>query len=69
MADDWSGMSNKQIEKLGEPFFSTKEKGNGLGMVVTKNIIKNRNQGNIHVESKLTVGTTFTIELPVKLQL
>ncbi|MEB1808411.1 MAG: PAS domain S-box protein [Bacillaceae bacterium] len=69
IADDGSGMSNKQIEKLGEPFFSTKEKGTGLGMMVTKNIIKNHHQGNIHVESKLSVGTTFTIELPVKLQL
>ncbi|WP_088106110.1 ATP-binding protein [Halalkalibacter urbisdiaboli] len=64
VTDDGAGIPDDVIEKLGEPFYSTKENGTGLGLMVTNNIIKNNHQGAIHVESQLGKGTTFTVRLP-----
>ena len=54
----------KYLEKLGNPFFSTKSKGNGLGLMVCQKIISEHN-GHILVESKQNVGTTFKINIPL----
>jgi two-component system sporulation sensor kinase B len=62
--DEGTGMTQDQIDRLGEPYFSTKEKGTGLGMMVSYSIIKGMN-GNISVTSEYGKGTCFTIELPV----
>ncbi|GAE27208.1 two-component sensor histidine kinase [Halalkalibacter wakoensis JCM 9140] len=64
VSDNGPGMSPEMIAKIGEPFFSTKESGTGLGMMVTKNIIQNNHHGSFHVESEVDKGTTFTIRLP-----
>jgi len=61
--DEGSGMPAEQLSKIGQPFYTTKDKGTGLGLMVTFKIINNH-QGHITAESKLGVGTTFIIQLP-----
>jgi len=62
--DNGRGISPEYQTHIFDPFFSTKgEGGTGLGLSVSYGIIKNH-QGEIRVESKPGVGTTFTIELP-----
>ncbi|CAM3672783.1 MULTISPECIES: PAS domain-containing sensor histidine kinase [Paenibacillus] len=61
--DDGIGMTPEQIRSLGQPFYTTKDSGTGLGYMITKNIIHNHG-GSIHVESSPEQGTSFTIQLP-----
>lgn len=61
--DEGIGMTQEQINRLGEPYFTTKEKGTGLGMMVSFSIIKGMG-GNITVESDSEKGTCFSIKLP-----
>lgn len=62
--DTGMGMTDKQIERLGEPFYSTKGKnGTGLGMMVVYSIVRAMG-GTISVESKEGVGTTFLFKFP-----
>lgn len=63
ISDSGIGMSEEQVAQLGEPYFSTKETGTGLGMLVVYSIIQEM-KGKVKVESKLGVGTTFKITLP-----
>jgi two-component system NtrC family sensor kinase len=64
--DDGCGIPEAQIPKLFEPFATTKgQKGTGLGLAVTWGIVDNHN-GTIAVESKVDVGTSFVIRIPVK---
>lgn len=60
--DNGTGMDEETLQRLFEPYFTTKQKGSGLGLTNTQNVIFNH-QGNIQVTSKLGVGTTFTIKL------
>ncbi|MCL4492749.1 MAG: ATP-binding protein [Nitrospirae bacterium] len=63
--DTGKGIPPEFLPHIFDPFFSTKgEVGTGLGLSVSYGIIKNH-KGNIKVESKVGVGTTFTIELPI----
>ena len=64
ISDNGCGIEKSHIDKLFEPFFSTKVKGIGLGLAIAKEIIENHG-GEISVESKLGKGATFTIVLPV----
>jgi len=63
--DNGSGISEDNIQKIFDPYFSTKEKetGSGLGLYVTYGIIKAHN-GHIDVTSKLNEGTQFDVYLP-----
>ncbi|MFT4416190.1 ATP-binding protein [Fredinandcohnia humi] len=61
--DNGIGMSQKQVEQLGTPYYSTKDKGTGIGLTVTYKIIRDM-KGKISVQSKKEVGTVFIIELP-----
>jgi two-component system, sporulation sensor kinase B len=65
ISDTGVGMTKEQIRRLGEPYFSTKEKGTGLGMMVVYSIVKEMN-GEIKVESEIGKGTTFTLLFPIK---
>ncbi|MBN8251755.1 ATP-binding protein [Priestia flexa] len=62
--DTGSGMTSEQISRLGEPYFTTKEKGTGLGTMVSFRIIHYM-QGKVHVKSEKGKGTCFSIELPL----
>jgi PAS domain S-box-containing protein len=64
VADTGTGMTPDQLDSLFTPFFTTKEKGTGLGLALTHKIIE-EHQGYLHVESQFGVGSTFTILLPV----
>jgi signal transduction histidine kinase len=63
VSDTGTGMTPAQLDSLFTPFFTTKEKGNGLGLALTHKIIE-EHQGRLHVESQFGVGSTFTILLP-----
>lgn len=63
--DTGVGMSKEEITRLGNPFYSTKEKGTGLGLMITYRIIEAMN-GKIRVKSKKGTGTTFFIEFSDK---
>lgn len=60
--DDGSGISEENISKIGDPFFTTKDpgKGTGLGLFITNSIIEEHN-GEVSVKSEINKGTTFTI--------
>lgn len=64
ITDQGHGISEEQIAKLGEPFYSTKEKGTGLGLMVSKKIVE-AHGGRLEVTSELGVGTTFSVYLPM----
>ena len=65
LSDTGKGMSANIKKKVFEPGFSTKQRGWGLGLSLSKRIIKNYHKGKIYVKSsKLNEGTTFTIKLP-----
>jgi PAS domain S-box-containing protein len=62
--DTGVGIKNEDKAKIFDPFYTTKEKGTGLGLAVSYNIIKKMN-GTITVDSEIGKGTTFTITLPI----
>jgi signal transduction histidine kinase len=62
--DNGPGISKNNLSKIFDPYFTTKEKGTGLGLAVSNSIIK-KHKGLIDVESKLQHGSTFNIYLPV----
>ncbi|MBR2837160.1 MAG: PAS domain-containing protein [Kiritimatiellae bacterium] len=61
--DTGSGMDDEQLAHLFEPYRTTKEKGNGLGLMVSARIVRDHG-GTIAAESQPGAGTTFTIRLP-----
>ncbi|WHY02982.1 ATP-binding protein [Neobacillus sp. DY30] len=63
--DQGCGISKELLEKIGEPFYSSKEKGTGLGLTVSYKIVQSH-KGNIVFESEMGVGTTVNITLPVE---
>jgi PAS domain S-box-containing protein len=63
-ADTGVGISAENMKKLFEPLFTTKIKGIGLGMVVTKTIVE-AHGGHIDVQSEEGKGTTITVNLPM----
>lgn len=63
-SDTGRGMDSDTINKIYEPFFTTKTSGTGLGLSVSYQIIK-QHDGNILVESKLGEGSIFDVELPI----
>ncbi|MHC4819737.1 MAG: sensor histidine kinase [Planctomycetota bacterium] len=66
VADNGAGIDPEDLGHIFEPFYTRKEegKGVGLGLAVAYGIVK-RHHGHIEVESKLELGTTFHVHLPV----
>ncbi len=62
ISDNGEGMNDETISRLFEPFFTNKQKGNGLGLTNTQNIILNH-KGSIEVKSEPGKGTSFIITL------
>lgn len=63
VSDTGHGMPPEIIERIGQPFLTTKEKGTGLGLMVSKNIIE-EHQGIMTISSEENKGTTIRIEIP-----
>ncbi len=64
--DEGVGIPEQYLKRIFDPYFTTKPKGNGLGLATTYSIIKNHN-GLVTVESEVHVGSTFTLYLPAAL--
>ncbi len=65
--DDGPGIPEEIQSRIFEPFFTTKEPGTGtgLGLSISYNIIVNKHGGRFYIDSKVSPGTTFIIELPI----
>ncbi|WP_442598702.1 ATP-binding protein [Neobacillus sp. D3-1R] len=61
--DTGIGMTKEEIARLGKPYYSTKEEGTGLGMLMVYSTV-NKVKGIIEVESEKGKGTTFLIKIP-----
>ncbi|WP_349408833.1 PAS domain S-box protein [Pseudalkalibacillus sp. SCS-8] len=61
--DDGCGIPQDKIDHIGEPFYTTKEKGTGLGMMICNKIIENHN-GKLEIESEVDKGTVVTLTFP-----
>jgi PAS domain S-box-containing protein len=70
ISDQGEGISANELEKIFEPYYTTKEfgtqKGTGLGLPISKSIIK-KHGGDIEVRSEIGFGTTFFLYLPADL--
>jgi signal transduction histidine kinase len=62
--DEGCGIDEVSIPNLGDPFFTTKKDGTGLGLMVTNQIIKDH-KGKINIESSLSKGTKVYVTLPI----
>ena len=65
IADNGKGIPEDMLEKIFVPFFSTKAGGSGIGLSLSRQIIRNHG-GQIAVESRPEKGTTFKITLPAE---
>ncbi len=65
VADTGTGIKKEDIERIFDPFFSTSERGTGLGLALVHRIIESHG-GSIRVRSAPEKGTEFTITMPVK---
>jgi signal transduction histidine kinase len=65
ISDTGIGMDEEMLKKIFSPFFTTKDQGNGLGLVQVHKIVQGH-YGTIDVRSFLLKGTTFTLNFPLK---
>jgi len=65
--DSGSGIPAEALDKIFDPYFTTKQQGSGLGLAITHSIIS-KHGGSISVHSTPDVGTTFSIYLPASKQ-
>ena len=63
--DQGYGISKERIKKIGEPFYSTKEKGTGLGLMFSHKIVQEHG-GTIDIKSEVNKGTTVNVILPIE---
>jgi two-component system sporulation sensor kinase A len=62
--DEGEGIPPELVPRLGEPFFTTKEKGTGLGLLMSHRIVL-AHQGTIDISSEVGKGTTVSVVLPI----
>ncbi len=65
VADTGGGIPQEKINQIFQPFFTTKKKGTGLGLMIVQRIVREHG-GRIEVESNVGAGTTFRIWLPLR---
>jgi len=63
VSDEGTGIPREHLDKIFDPYFTTKQRGSGLGLAATYSIIR-KHDGHITVESELGKGTVFHIYLP-----
>jgi len=61
--DQGKGITKDQLQKMGQPFFTTKEKGTGLGLMISQKIVDNH-QGSLTFLSEVGLGTTVELRFP-----
>ncbi|HVU28131.1 MAG TPA: ATP-binding protein, partial [Verrucomicrobiae bacterium] len=64
VSDTGGGIPQEQINRIFEPFYTTKKKGTGLGLMIVQRIVRAHN-GRIELESNVGKGTTFRVWLPL----
>jgi signal transduction histidine kinase len=64
MEDTGCGIPEEHLNKIFEPYFTDKSQGNGLGLVVIKEIVE-KHGGKVFVTSRVGVGSKFIVSLPV----
>ncbi|WP_217434839.1 sensor histidine kinase [Marinifaba aquimaris] len=62
--DNGPGINQEQINKVFEPFYTTRGQGTGLGLAVVKSVVEQHN-GQISIESKQSQGAKFIMRLPI----
>ncbi|MBU8878612.1 two-component sensor histidine kinase [Bacillus sp. FJAT-29790] len=62
--DEGIGLSQAQLKQLGQPYYSTKTKGTGIGLMICFDIIK-RLKGDYHIDSNEGIGTSFKMKFPM----
>jgi len=65
IADQGGGIPENQIHRLGDPFYTTKEKGTGLGLMMCYKMVE-AHQGSISINSAVGNGTTIEVMLPTR---
>ncbi|MCG2777511.1 MAG: ATP-binding protein, partial [Desulfobacterales bacterium] len=65
ITDTGCGISKENMEKIFEPLFTTRARGIGLGLAVSRNLVE-LNGGSIETQSEEGKGSTFTVKLPTK---
>jgi signal transduction histidine kinase len=65
VSDTGQGIEKNDLDKIFDPFFTSKDEGTGLGLAITHGIIEQHN-GKIDAFSKVGRGTIFTIKLPIE---
>jgi signal transduction histidine kinase len=64
VADTGGGIPQEQINRIFEPFYTTKKKGTGLGLMIVQRIVRDHN-GRMDLESHVGKGTVFRLWLPL----
>lgn len=69
ISDNGTGMPQTTIDRIFNPFYTTKEvgKGTGLGMSISHSIVVQKHKGKIECFSEIGQGTTFRISIPISL--
>jgi signal transduction histidine kinase len=62
-ADSGKGISKEDLSKVFQPYFTTKEEGHGLGMMIVHRIMR-AHGGQVGIESKTGTGTVITLQFP-----
>lgn len=65
IADQGGGIGEKDLERIFEPYYTTKKTGKGLGLAISNAVVQ-AHKGHIAVESKVGQGTTFYVYLPAE---
>jgi len=65
--DEGEGIDSEIMDKIWDPFFTTKEKGTGLGLGIVKNLVE-AHGGSLNIENRSGAGARVTIQLPAKLE-
>ena len=65
ITDQGAGIPSERLKRLGEPFFTLKEKGMGLGLTISQKIIEDH-KGSLHIESEVNKGTKVEVTFPVE---
>jgi two-component system sporulation sensor kinase A len=66
ITDEGPGIPEEMIERLGEPFFTTKKNGTGLGLMITKQLLE-RHGGSLNIKNNPEIGCTFQLIFPLSL--